>query len=91
MSLFTVILEYDGGTYISQIEAEDVGAAVRAWADRVAAGAIPELPSNVGPMFARELSEEVPVPITGLSGVWCCTAAVRGRLGLVNVVRTAVE
>ena len=89
MGLYTLILQYDGGTYIGQAEADDARAALRSWADWVTAGGIPELTARVRTRLAREFAEDEPAPILGVSGVWCCSASVRGRLGLVNIVRTA--
>ena len=91
MGLYTVILEYAGGTYIGQVHAADVGGAVRSWAEGVATGSIRELPPGVGPALAGELAGDEPTPLAGLRGVWCCTASVHGRLGLVNLVHSADE
>jgi hypothetical protein len=87
--LYTVVLEYVGGTYVSQVRAADVGAAVRRWAGDLARGGIDGLPREIGRELAGEMAEAEPVPLSGLVGAWCCTGSVGGRLGLVNIICTA--
>jgi hypothetical protein len=88
MALFTVILEFDGGTYISQFQASSPhDAAVKH------AGYLLGLKRMSTPSIRRRLAEslslERPVAIEGVRKVWCSSASVRGKLALVNIVATA--
>ena len=88
MALFTVILEFDGGTYISQFQATSPDDAAVKHADYLVGLKGMSTPAN-----RRRLSDclslERPVAIEGLRKVWCCSASVRGKFALVNIVATA--
>lgn len=88
MALFTVLLEFDGGTYISQFRAPSVGAAARMHATDLSANeAVGGLQTRRS--LARYLRTEVPVAIAGVRNVWCNCATVGGKFALVNIVATA--
>lgn len=86
MALFTVLLEFDGGAYISQLRAASVGKAIRKYAA--------QLPDRDGiakgparRRIADALSAEV--AIDGARNVWCCSVVVTNKLVLMNIVQTA--
>jgi hypothetical protein len=88
MALFTVILEFDGGTYISQFHASSrKNAAMKHSAHLVGIKGM-STPATRR-RLADRLSSEVPVAIDGIRRVWCCSASVQKRLALVNIVATA--
>ncbi|MET3528147.1 hypothetical protein [Phenylobacterium koreense] len=88
MHLYTIMLDYAGGTYVAQTCAADERAAVRDWIGMLSSDQI-----------AHSVSEEVAaafedfdyglVPLNGLAGVWCANANAMQGLALVNVVKTA--
>lgn len=88
MALFTVILEFDGGTYISQFRASSPRDAAVKHADHVVRLNGMSTPRNRGRLSGR-LSVETPVAIEGVRKVWCCSASVGRKLALVNIVATA--
>jgi hypothetical protein len=88
MALFTVILEFNGGTYISQFRASSPQDAAVKHADHVVRLNGMSTPMNRR-RLADRLSVETPVPIEGVRKVWCCTASVGRKLALVNIVATA--
>src|SRR5579859_1264709 len=72
MSLFTIIAEYRGGTYVAQYRAVAPKQALRRWALR-----FPSIRGSfIGPKSRAKLCSEVchsdnePVPITGTDNVW---------------------
>jgi hypothetical protein len=79
MAKFTLILEFCGGTYIRQIKAPSPKTALR----KLAAGA-----DDKKDLFLA-LVDEGPVAIQGISKCWCSSATYRGKLALVNIVKTA--
>jgi hypothetical protein len=89
MPLFTVLVDLRGGTYVSQVRAGSAGQASLKWADCLEVGAMP----GVGPAARRELIRQVrendkPVRVNGLTGVWCQSHLLRGKLALVHIVST---
>jgi hypothetical protein len=88
MALFTVILEFDGGTYISQFHASSPqNAAMKHSAHLIGIKGM-STPS-IRRRLADRLSSEAPLAIEGIRRVWCCSASVGKRLALVNIVATA--
>lgn len=87
-SRFTFVCEYAGGTYVSQVEADDERQALQAWSSLLRA----EQPiEGVSARIADEAGDRGAVlsPLDGLVGVWCWTASVERTLALANIVRSA--
>ena len=94
--LFTVLLDYRGGTYVSQVQAETPAEAVQAWA----ASLDPKVVHGLGPSgkkdLVRVLAEDVeggsgPVLLDGLTNVWCTSALMRGAGMTINIVSTCTR
>jgi hypothetical protein len=88
MALFTVILEFDGGTYISQFQAASAHNAAMKHVAHVIGIKRMSTPVNRR-RLADGLSGENPVAIEGVRNVWCCSATVGKKLALVNIVKTS--
>jgi hypothetical protein len=88
MALFTMILEFDGGTYISQVQASSPDDAAVKHADYLV-GLNGMRTATTRRRLAERLSQERPVAIEGVRKVWCCFATVGKKLALVNIVATA--
>jgi hypothetical protein len=87
MPLFTVLLEFDGGTYVSQFRAASARtAAAKHAAQLVGNKAISTL--AIRKRLAQDLLGDKPVAIEGVRNVWCCNASVGKKFALVNIVRT---
>lgn len=88
MALFTVFLEFDGGTYISQFRANSAHKATVKHAahliDNKEMGTLEKRRR-----LADRLSVEKPIAIEGLRNVWCSSASVEEKFALVNIVATA--
>jgi hypothetical protein len=89
MHLYTFVLEFEGGTYLSQAEAESIELAPSAWAAGIAPGTIQGMAGASARELREAIAEEVPVQLTGLQEVWCFSALIRGRMALVHFVSTA--
>jgi len=88
MALFTAILEFDGGTYISQFHASSPkNAAMKHSVHLVGIKGMSTL--AIRKRLADRLSSEAPIAIAGIGRVWCCSASVGKRLALLNIVATA--
>lgn len=88
MAVFTLILEFDGGTHIAQFQASSPEAATMKYAQHL--GGIKEPSTSLmRRRLTPRLLSEVPVAIEGVRGAWCCSTSVGDRLALLNIVATA--
>ena len=86
MALFTMLLEFKGGTYISQLRAPSARSAVKKWAaQQIKTGTI--YTPAIRKKLAAALAAENLVRIDMIQSVWCATASV-GSLALINVIQT---
>jgi hypothetical protein len=88
MPLYTFIMEYAGGTYVSQVSAPTPKAACVQWAQGVDVSQVSGLGRKSQESLIEEMNAAAPVTISGLSNAWCATALIRGELLLINIVRT---
>lgn len=90
-TLFTIVCEFDGGTYVSQVEACDQVEAVRAWADKLSLEKpIPRVTNHVVRNVLRDLDDELGlVALDGLKGVWCFDTLIGGKIVLGKVIASA--
>ena len=93
-SLFTVVLDYRGGTYISQVEAQDVLGALRTWAQDLDHRPIFQFGLARKQDLIRRIAEDIewgetPVLLDGLSNAWCTSVLFSGGIGQINIVKTA--
>ena len=89
MPLYTFVMDYAGGTYVSQVKATSPKSAVKRWASELPVDEIDKFGSASKARLIKDVDDEVPIMIAGLSNVWCSTARIRGKLALINFVRTA--
>ena len=79
--LWTVVVGFDGGTYVAQTRAPTLADALHAYnaAD----------PSGLGLRIPAADPADAPMALDGLTGVWCTDAlTATGDLGLVHVIAT---
>ena len=87
MALFTVLLEFNGGTYISQLRAASAHKAAAKHAARLISNkAVGTLATRR--LLAQRLAADKPVAIEGVHNVWCCYSSVGNTSALVNIVGT---
>jgi hypothetical protein len=79
LAKFTIILEFGVGTYIRQVRAASAQGALK----KIGSG------KHGKAVLFRMLSKDKPVGIMGIDNCWCCTAVLRDKLALVNIVKTA--
>ena len=85
---FTIIFEYGGGTYISQIEADSPRTALLRWGSQR-----PSKDNKSASHARRILSRSVDArseltSLDGLKNVWCASASHRDKLALAHIVLT---
>ena len=88
---YTIVLDFRGGTYISQVDAIDETDAVLRWTDRLLAA---EPVGDLSPALAKAVLVELeggdrPTALDGLANVWCVTASCGDDLAIANIVQSA--
>jgi hypothetical protein len=92
--MFTFILDFEGGTYISQHESRSKTAALQAWVKSLTVeeiqGMSPEIYSALQAQVFSHTEGDF-TPITGTFNVWCTDFDPLGRFMILNIVRTATD
>lgn len=84
--LFTIILEYRGGTYIAQVTAVNIDRALIEWAGQLRQLEIGNLTERDKRLLIAQLRDDFAEPVDGLVGVFCLTARVKNSLALVHMI-----
>lgn len=86
-TLYTLLLEYGGGTYIAQIPSHNPGSALMEWVARL----LPE-ELEAWKLTRADLEsvthENPPLALDGVTNVWCVIGSGRGGQILINMVAT---
>ncbi len=87
MTLYTVFLEYGGGTYIAQVLSESPTCALAKWMADLRPEKLKawKLPSGD---LKSVLSENPPLALDDVSNVWCVVGNGKREQILINVVAT---
>jgi hypothetical protein len=88
MPFYTFIMDYDGGSYTSQVRAPSTKAACVKWARELEIDQMAGIGARSKVKLVEDMKEETPTPLAGRLNVWCATALIRGRLALISIVRT---
>jgi len=84
--LYTMILEYKGGTYISQARAESADVAVSKWANAISDHDLASWGLTRAEII--RLANDNPIPLESCLNVWCATDSTKEGLMLVNIIAT---
>lgn len=88
--LFSIICEFRGGTYISQVRAPDEKRALQKWAEEFAKDN--PVPGGsrwvIVAVMRNACDNEGPTPLDGLTNAWCHTAICNRDLILMNIFKT---
>jgi hypothetical protein len=92
-SLFTIIMEYRGGTYIAQVAATRHEMALKHWARQIDPSDIAHFGKSRKAELIKRIDEWVAErrtasAINGTVNVWCHTETIGGSLMLINLVAT---
>lgn len=89
---YTIILDYNGGLYISQVFAKSELDAVHKWVKNINISNIPGMNDNVKDEMEKTLKEEdyVPVELHDLNNVFCTSCTINDELYLINIIETVV-
>jgi hypothetical protein len=88
--LFTLLVDLDGGTFISQHQEEGLKAAILSWAESFDFHVISDLTEKDWSNLIAQVNEpdNQPVAVNGLKNVWCSSYLVGSRLLIANIVST---
>lgn len=91
LELYTFILEYRGGTYISQFEATTPEKALERWIEEHDNSVIWKLKDKHTKQIREWCEESGPVEIRDNTNVWCFIFYIKDHRGLLNFVKTKGE
>jgi len=89
MQIFTFLMDFEGGTYVSQHAAVDLKLAVQAWVGAIDLASIEGIGIGDRQEFAKQMSKSGTTPLSGMNNVWCIDGILSDRLALVHIVKTA--
>lgn len=94
MAIFTFILEYHGGTYVSQVRADTIDDAIPIWAQALPVNEI----AHLGPKLKKQLVDRLAndeydiygaTPLDGVVNAWCINVPLpMSAKTILNAVKT---
>ncbi|NLR69003.1 hypothetical protein HGH92_32175 [Chitinophaga varians] len=91
MDIYTFIMEFRGGTYISQVKENDVNTAMILWSKSLQLTQVKFLGRKGILELQDEIKSESPTRIRDVDNVWCFCLRIKSGLLMVNVIKTAKE
>ena len=88
--LYTIDFEYNGGTYLSQVEAADLREVLPLWLKQTADKELARW-SVKRSLLADDFCGENPVQVEGLKNVWCVARVIHDSLALANIITTSAK
>lgn len=88
MPFYTFIMEYAGGTYISQVKAASPRKAVVKGAQKLNVSEIYKFGQVSKDKLIEEMKTKEISLLNSLKNVWFVSALIRGELALINLVQT---
>jgi hypothetical protein len=84
-------MEFEGTTSVSQFAAQRAADALKLWLAGLGEPKAYGLPGPSARLLEMAFAEDPqvsPTPIEGVENIWCSSASVRGKLALLNLVKT---
>lgn len=91
MKLYTVIMEYAGGTYISQVRVERVDLILEEWCNRLDVSQVQYLGEKLHKVLHDKIADKEETyltPIEGVKNVWFEYIDLHNRGAFINVIQT---
>lgn len=85
---FTFVLEFRGGTYVSQYRGRYPREALKRWSAGERRRLVGGWQSGFSPNVFDEIAAQELTPLTGLSKVWSATVTIGEDFALLNVITT---
>ena len=92
---YTYILDFRGGTYVSQVKSKSLDESVNMWVKylKKTEGTIQFLDRKSILEIEKQFQDEdnrTPRPLDGLSNVWCLDILTKQGFGLINIIKTEI-
>ena len=88
MPFYTFIMDYKGGTYISQIDSSSLKTACVDWANSLRVSEIDEFGEISKNQLIEQMKSEEPILLKGLVNAWCSSPFLSKGTALINIVQT---
>ena len=88
MSLYTYIFCFRGGTYISQVKADNLNVSLKLWAKEIKENQIKHFGTKAKKKLDDQASSDSPSLLEGLSNVWYFDFLLNGTYAYVNIILT---
>lgn len=89
VSLYTFIMDYLGGTYVSQVRAHNENEAMVLWAEKLETDEIKGLTLDDKAIIIKNgFDDNEAVLLTGLENVWCFGILTKRGFALINFIKT---
>ena len=92
MNFYTISMEYQGGTYISQVWADDETSALIEWAVkldiRTSKGIGRQIKQRIISELEQGYAHNKPVPLNGVVNVWFAALLVRNKMLFIDIIKT---
>lgn len=88
MPLYTFIMHFRDGVYISQVRADDPGRAKRTWAEAIDTKNVWGMGLATKRALIASIAKDTPTLIRGNTNVWCLYTAPRGYPCMIHFVET---
>jgi lambda repressor-like predicted transcriptional regulator len=89
MYLFSFIMTYRGGIYISQELAKDLESAKNKWVDNLIISEIKYFGTSMQKELKREIGEDESTLIRGMKNLWINNYIIKGGFINVHIIKTA--
>ncbi len=89
MFLYTFIMQYAGGIYVSQVNAENPETACVLWAQNLQVNEVYKFGEKSKSQLVEQMKAEEPTALRDVTNTWFVSANLRGGSAYINFVRTA--
>jgi hypothetical protein len=88
MGLYTFFMDFEGGTYASQVRANSPTEALKVWAETKLSGYSELLGVNITSQCIEYAYKEGIVALEGLKNTWCGSFMIEDGHALINLIQT---
>jgi hypothetical protein len=85
--LYTIVLDYKGGTYIGQAYADSLTNALAQWLSGITDEELARWQTTRDEL-SNVVNSDRPIPLSGCTNVWCLSGSIKDSLALINVIAT---
>lgn len=86
--LYTFVLDWGGGTFLSQCESGCINEAVKSWLNKFDVTLLGD-GVEATDKFLMSFDGECPTPVNGLASVWCISSIFKDSLAVIHIIETS--